>query len=133
VNSGKLHCESEGGTRRESELGQGEGEGSASDFIERESRGRRGVSWPSMALILMEDERGKGVTVAVKAPLHATEEMDACGAALRGRSDCKNRDRRALAAVGVLGRGRGAAFGRSGFASGPRGVARMARRGWAAR
>jgi hypothetical protein len=39
----------------------------------------------------------------------------------------------ARTAVGVLGRGRGAAFGRSGFASGPRGVARMARRGWAAR
>jgi hypothetical protein len=25
--SGELHCESEGGTRRESEFGQGEGEG----------------------------------------------------------------------------------------------------------
>jgi hypothetical protein len=30
ANSGELHCESEGSTRRESELGQGEGEGSAS-------------------------------------------------------------------------------------------------------
>jgi hypothetical protein len=36
-----------------------------------------------MALILMEDERGEGVTVAVKAPLLATEETDVCGAALR--------------------------------------------------
>jgi hypothetical protein len=40
ANSGELHCESEGGTRRESELGQGEGEGSASDFIE--GKGGRG-------------------------------------------------------------------------------------------
>jgi hypothetical protein len=30
ANSGELHYESEGGTRRESELGQREGEGSAS-------------------------------------------------------------------------------------------------------
>jgi hypothetical protein len=29
MNSGELHCESEGGARRESELEQGEGEGSA--------------------------------------------------------------------------------------------------------
>jgi hypothetical protein len=30
ANSGELHCESEGGARRESEHGQGEGEGSTS-------------------------------------------------------------------------------------------------------
>jgi hypothetical protein len=38
VNSGELHCKSEGGARRESELEQGEGEGSASDFIEGKER-----------------------------------------------------------------------------------------------
>jgi len=43
ANSGELHCESEGGARRESELGQGEGEGSASDFIEERERSEGSV------------------------------------------------------------------------------------------
>jgi hypothetical protein len=38
-----LHCEKEEGTRRESELGQGEGEGSASDFIEERERSEGSV------------------------------------------------------------------------------------------
>jgi hypothetical protein len=33
TNSGELHCESEGGARRESELEQGEGEGEGSASI----------------------------------------------------------------------------------------------------
>jgi hypothetical protein len=33
ANSGELHCESEGGARRESELVQGEGEGEGSASI----------------------------------------------------------------------------------------------------
>jgi hypothetical protein len=68
-----------------------------------------GVSWSSMALILMEDERGERVTVAVKAPLHATEEMDACGAALRGSVrllGCRARAAGgALQGRGILGAG----------------------------
>jgi hypothetical protein len=61
VNSGELHCESEGGTRRESELGQGEGEGSASDFIEEregsEGSAVEGERWP----IFMAAINGVGI------------------------------------------------------------------------
>jgi hypothetical protein len=89
---GRSGDELHGGERRGreprggSKLGVGREKSSVAQFIEKGEGEREasGSSWPSMASILMEDERGEEVTVAVKAPLHATEETDACRAALRG-------------------------------------------------